>query len=284
MISNDVPLLQLDKRKEEIAHIYNLASEGYDLAPLKFFPLSAARLVELIQPQPGQVILDVGTGTGGAAILAAKYCEPGGRIIGVDIAREMLKVATHKAKTVLASNLEFLVGDAQNLNFHDITFDPVLATAALFFLPDMLAGLEEWKRVCKPGGRVAFSGFGLNAFQPLSDIFENLIRRCGVTFPAPRHPFSWQRLTEPDQYLELLHRAGYEDIEIHTQQLGHYLTGVDAWWQVIWNSGFRGPVSRLTPMQFEQFKTEHLAQFAKLTNSQGSCLDLSVIFAIGRKS
>ena len=147
----------------------------------------------------------------------------------------------------------------------------------------MLAGLKKWNQVCKTGGRVALSGFGLNAFQPLSDFFETLIRGYGVTFPVPHHPFSWQRLTEPDQYLELLVQAGYQEIQVYSKQLGYYLNGVDEWWQIIWNSGFRGPVSRLSPGQLDRFKAEHLAQVATLADTQGIWLDLPVIFATGRK-
>src|SRR5215217_3135095 len=119
LISNQNTLLQLDRHKEEIATVYNLASSGYDQAPLNFFPLAAARLVELLKIEPGQQILDIGTGTGIAAILAAKHCQPHGQVIGIDIARQMLEVAVHKVEAAQISNLELQLGDGENLSFTD---------------------------------------------------------------------------------------------------------------------------------------------------------------------
>jgi ubiquinone/menaquinone biosynthesis C-methylase UbiE len=283
MIADNFQLLQLIQRKKEIIKVYNLASDGYDLPSLKFFSLSATCLVQLLEVKPGQLILDVGTGTGSAAIRAAECCQPGGRVIGVDLAQEMLRVASEKIKAARISNLYLQVGDGENLDFPDNTFDIVLSNASLFFLSDMVAGLKEWQRICKPGGQVAFSGFGLSAFQPLSDLFEKRIRSYGVTFAVPERPFSWQRLTEPEEYWTLLHRAGYQAVEVQVEQLGYYLSNAEEWWQIIWNSGFRGPVSRLTPLELEQFKTEHLAEVGALCDAKGIWLDVPVIFAQGRK-
>lgn len=282
-MTDNFPLLQLSQKKKEIARVYNLAAPGYDLSPLKFFQLSATRLVQSLQIRAGQLILDVGTGTGVAALIAAKRCQPGGRVIGVDLAEEMLKIAADKIKASGIVNLDLQIGDGDTLDFPNNTFDIVLANAALFFLPDMLAGLKEWHRVCKPGGQVGFSGFGPSAFQPLSDLFEKLIRSYGVTFPVPERPFSWQRLAGPEEYHSFLQLAGYQDIEVSVEELGYYLNGSEEWWQIIWNSGFRGPVSRLTPRQLEQFKIEHLAEMTTFDGAQEIWLDMPVIFARGYK-
>src|SRR5689334_17271519 len=99
------------QRKKEIAGIYNLAAPGYDLPPLKFFSLTAACLVDSLQVRPGQTILDVATGTGVAAFIAARNCQPGGRVIGIDLAEEMLKVAAIKVNKAGISNLDLQIGD-----------------------------------------------------------------------------------------------------------------------------------------------------------------------------
>lgn len=282
-MTDNFQLLQLIQKKKEITAVYNLASTGYDLPPLRFFSLSATRLVQFLEVRPGQLILDVGTGTGAAAMSAAERCQPGGRVIGVDLAQEMLRVASIKIEAAGISNLYLQLGDGESLDFPDNTFDIVLSNASLFFLPDMVTGLKEWQRVCKPGGQVAFSGFGQSAFQPLSDLFEKRIRSYGVSFAVSQRPFSWQRLTEPEEYLTLLQRAGYQAVAVQVEQLGYYLNNAEEWWQIIWNSGFRGPISRLTSLQLEQFKTEHLAEIAALCDSKGIWLEMPVIFAQGRK-
>jgi len=159
----------------------------------------------------------------------------------------------------------------------------VLCAAGIFFLPDMPAGARELRRVTNAGGRTAISSFGESAFQPMSDLFEARIRQYGVSFPAPRRPFSWQRLPDPEKCGGLLREAGCTDVTVHTAQLGYHLRTANEWWDIVWNSGFRGPVSQLPPERIERFKVEHLAEVWPLATEQGIWLDVPAIFAVGHK-
>ena len=248
---------------------------------MRFFSLCANRLVELTDLRPGQRVLDVATGTGAAAIAAARRAGPTGYVIGVDIATEMLAQAHGKVESEQLTNVEFQIGDAEHLNFPEHSFDVVICSFGIFFLPEMLAGPRAWKRVIKETGVVAFSAFDETAFQPMSDMFETRIREYGVTFPVPRRPFFWQRLTTLEQCHNLLKNAGLEHIEGHNEQLGYYLRTPQEWWQIVWNSGFRGPVSQLTSEQLERFKSEHLGEVGRLANEQGILLDIAAFFVWG---
>jgi len=275
--------LELSEYKQKVARVYNLAAAGYDRPALRFFPIVAERLVELARIRAGENVLDAGTGTGMAAFAAAEKVGPSGRVIGVDIGEEILHQALQKLDPGAQSPIAFLPGDMEHLEFPDQSFEAVLSASSLFFLPDMASGLNEWKRVLKPGGCIAVSGYGGSAFRPLSDLFEARIRSYGVQLAAPVRPFSWQRLTEPEQCLSLFRNAGLEKIEVFSEQLGYQLNDADEWWEIVWNSGFRGPVSQLTPEQLEQFKGEHLAEVERLKTSKGIWLDIAAIFAIGHK-
>ena len=276
--------VKLNEHKQNVARVYNLASSGYDKPALRFFPLVAERLVELANFGEGYSVLDAGTGTGAAAFAAAQKVGRLGKVIGVDIGAQILDQASQKLDHEVPANISFFLGDMEQLEFPDESFDVVLSASSLFFLADMSAGLKEWKRVLKHGGTVAVSGYGESAFRPLSDLFETRIRSYGVQFAATARPFSWQRLTEAEQCLALFSNAGLENIEVFSEQLGYQLTDSDEWWDVIWNSGFRGPVSQLAPEQLKQFKQEHLAEVEKLKTSKGIWLDIASIFAIGHKS
>jgi hypothetical protein len=115
----------------------------------------------------------------------------------------------------------------------------------------------------------------------MSDLFEALIRSYGVQLASPTRPFSWQRLTDPEQYLALFQSASVNHTEVFVEQLGYYLDNAEAWWDIVWNSGFRGPVSQLDPETLEQFKAKHLAEVSKYETDKGIWLDISTIFAIG---
>ena len=275
--------LELSEHKQKVARVYNLAAAGYDRPALRFFPIVAERLVDLARIRAGENVLDAGTGTGVAAFVAAEKVGPSGRVIGVDIGEEILNQASKKLDRKAPVNISFFPGDMEHLEFPDESFDTVLSASSLFFLSDMSAGLKEWKRVLKHGGTVAVSGYGESAFRPLSDLFEARIRSYGVQLAAPARPFSWQRLTEPEQCLSLFRNAGLENIEVFSEQLGYQLKDANDWWEIVWNSGFRGPVSQLTSEQLEQFKREHLAEVEQVATPKGIWLDIAAIFAIGHK-
>jgi arsenite methyltransferase len=276
-------LSDLSEHKRRVAATYNLASAGYDQEAVRFFPLCSNRLVELIGLQPGQHILDVATGTGVAAIAAARHIDLTGRVVGVDIATDMLRQARRKIEAAQLPTIEFHEGDAENLSYPENSFDAVMCACGIFFLPEMLVGLREWKRVVREAGVVAFSALGETAFQPISDLFETRIRAYGVTFPVPKPPFSWQRLTSLEQCRTLLQSAGLEQIEGCAEQLGYYLSTPQEWWEIVWNSGFRGPVSQLGLAHLEQFKMEHLAEVGQLATDQGIWLDIAAFFVWGHK-
>ena len=275
--------IDLSEHKRRVAGVYNLAAPGYDKPAVRFFPVVAARLVELMQLQPGETALDIATGTGAAALVAAGAVGKTGRVVGVDIALDMLDQARRSIETSGLANIELQEGDAEHLNFPDDTFDAVLCASSIFFLPDMGTGPREWARVTRPGGRVGFSGYGESAFQPISDLFEARIRSYGVTLAAPQKPFSWQRLTDPEQCRDLLRGAGLENIEVRSEQLGYFLDSPADWWDIVWNSGFRGPVSQLSAEALDSFKKEHLAEVEELATEQGIWLDIAALFATGNK-
>jgi len=275
--------LELSEDKQKAVGINNLVSMGHGKPAMQFLPCMAERLVELARIHEGNNVLDIGTGMGAAAFAAAEKTGRRGKIVGLYTGRDILENAHQELEIAANSFISFFLGDLEQLEFPDSVFDVVLSASSLFFLPDMAASLAEWKRVVKLGGRVAVSGYGKAAFRPLLDLFEARIRSYGVTL-APERPFSWRRLTEPEQYLAMFRDAGLEHIEVFSEQLGYHLKEIDGWWDVIWNSSFREPVSQLEPKALEQFKTEHLAEVKKLATPKGIWLDIASTFAIGRKS
>jgi ubiquinone/menaquinone biosynthesis C-methylase UbiE len=275
-------LKTLTPHKERVAAVYNLAAPGYDKPAIRFFPRCAARLVDLAGISPGDHVLDIATGTGVAALSAIVRVGSAGHVSGVDIAEDMLAQARRNAEVHGVANVSFHLSDGEALSFPGNSFDVVLSSSGLFFFPDMSAALREWLRVLKPGGIIAFGGFGASAFQPLSDRFAARIRPFGVPLPAEK-PFSWQRLEDLTRCETLLHEVGCDVVDVREEQLGYYLDGVDDWWDIVWNSGFRGPVAQLSPDNLPRFKEEHLREVGAMRTPRGIWLDSAAVFAVGRK-
>jgi SAM-dependent methyltransferase len=106
------------------------------------------------QLEPGERVVDVGSGAGMDSLIAAKMVGPDGRVIGVDMTRAMLDVARTSASEAGLGNVEFREGLAESLPVPDSWADVVISNGVLNLLPDKLAALQEIARVLKPAGRL----------------------------------------------------------------------------------------------------------------------------------
>jgi ubiquinone/menaquinone biosynthesis C-methylase UbiE len=112
------------------------------------------RALELIDAVPGDRLLDVASGNGASAILAAQ--ELGCEVVGVDYGARAVEGANEAAvREAPAAAIEFVRGDAESLPFADGSFDALLCECSLCTFPDKPAALAEFRRVLRPGGRVA---------------------------------------------------------------------------------------------------------------------------------
>ena len=108
----------------------------------------------LLQPAPGERVLEVGPGTGYYALDVAPRLTPGGRLDTLDIQQPMLDELMHRADAAEIVNIVPLHGDAQAMPYPDATFDAAYLVATLGEIPDQDRALRELRRILKPGGRI----------------------------------------------------------------------------------------------------------------------------------
>jgi SAM-dependent methyltransferase len=169
----------------------------------------ARRAVDLAELEEGDSVLDVATGTGLAAFLAAERLGPEGTVIGLDSAPAMLAVAGERALGAGSPQIRWQEGDPTRLAYADESFDAVLLLQSLFTYPRPDTVLEELRRVLVEGGRLVLTTWGSRAGNEWVDLVERAVR---PVLPVPRAlPFS---LPQPGNVEALLQGAGYEQIEV----------------------------------------------------------------------
>ena len=153
--------------------------------------------------QPGQTVVDLGSGGGIDCFLAARKVGAEGRVIGVDMTSSMLEKARANREKIGADNVEFRLGEIENLPIPDNTADVVISNCVINLSPDKGQALREAFRVVKPGGRLAVSDMVTNGVLPEA-LLSSMEAWAGCVAGA---------LTK-DTYIGLLEDAGFVDIEL----------------------------------------------------------------------
>lgn len=164
-------------------------------------------------------MLDVASGPGPVARLAAAAVGPGGRVVASDISEPMLALAAARPASAGAAPIQFLACPASAIDTPDNDFDAVLCQHGLQFFSDKQAAVREMRRVARPGGIAVVSTWAaerpLGLFAPMGETLAEL----GVAEPYPR-------AFDPDSYrlgardlAHLLRASGWRDIRVQTVEL-----------------------------------------------------------------
>lgn len=116
--------------------------------------ITRARLRDVLAPQPGERVLEIGPGTGYYTLDMAAWVSPGGSVDIVDLQQEMLDHTMRRASERGASNIRPALSDARRLPYPDAQFAAAYLVTVLGEIPDQAAALRELARVLAPGGRL----------------------------------------------------------------------------------------------------------------------------------
>jgi SAM-dependent methyltransferase len=185
------------------------AGLGYRATDLELLPegadlgLGCGAPLEHLDLQPGETVVDLGSGAGIDALIAVRAVGPTGRVIGIDMTPEMLAKARANAEHAGADNVEFREGRLEALPVDDASVDAVTSNCVINLVPDKSAVFAEIARVLKPGGRLVVSDVMLDGELP-EVITDDVMSYVGCVSGAIQRP----------DYLAMLDDAGLADIEI----------------------------------------------------------------------
>lgn len=157
----------------------------------------------LAQLQPGETVLDLGSGGGIDVLLSARRVGPSGKAYGLDMTEEMLALAEENKRKSGIANVEFLRGEIEHIPLPDASVDVIISNCVINLSGDKDRVFQEAFRVLKPGGRFAVSDVVVRGHVP-AEIKQSLELWAGCVAGA---------LSE-DDYVAKLAQAGFEGIEI----------------------------------------------------------------------
>jgi len=193
---------------------------GYTDEELKAIPegadlgLGCGNPVALASLKEGETVLDLGSGPGMDCFLAASRVGKNGRVIGVDMTPEMLDRARRNAAKGDYSNVEFRLGEIENLPVADSAVDVVISNCVINLCPDKKRVFSEIYRVLKPGGRLMVSDIVLNKELPES-LKKSVAAYAGCIGGAALK----------SDYLQIIKDAGFQNINVVDESVSYIQPG-----------------------------------------------------------
>ncbi|MFA5085997.1 MAG: arsenite methyltransferase [Candidatus Paceibacterota bacterium] len=145
------------KNAEDVSKTIGYSAEELSIVGEANLGLGCGNPLALGKIKEGDVVLDLGSGAGIDAILAARRVGEKGRVIGVDMTEEMIERARENTKKLGIKNAKFILGEIENLPLEDNSVDTIITNCVINLTPDKAKTFSEAYRVLKPGGRIYLS-------------------------------------------------------------------------------------------------------------------------------
>ena len=200
--------------KEENSIIKQAQAAGYTMEEIKSIPseavfgLGCGNPTALAEINPGEVVLDLGSGGGIDVFLAANKVGKDGKVIGVDMTPEMIGTAIKNAKEGGYTNVEFKQGEIENLPIEDNSIDLIISNCVINLTPNKSKAYSEAFKVLKPDGRILVSDIVTDGKIP-SEIRKNFKAWAGCVAGA----------LDKHEYIDIIKNAGFSNVNVVSEKI-----------------------------------------------------------------
>jgi SAM-dependent methyltransferase len=188
-------------------------------------------MVELLEPGPGQRILELAAGPGETGFRTLANIQPGGKLVVTDIAPEMVAAARRRAVALGLDNVSFGVEDMAELSLPDQSVDSVLCRFGLMLVPELDRAAGQIARVLRPGGNAVLAVWGSPERNPWMTATGRATVELGLVDPPDRDAPGPFRLSDPERLKSVIAAAGLEVTQVEEAQVAWEAASMDEWWE-----------------------------------------------------
>ncbi len=270
--------LSIDQKPE----IWNRAAESYDTSFASFTALFAQDVLRLTNVGPGQRVIDIGTGTGSLAIIAA---EMGAEVLAVDFSQGMIDHLQVKIREKGMKLIRVAIMDGQDLDLKDNSFDIAFSVFGVCLFPDRMAGFRELHRVVRPGGLAAVVNWCALERSSLFTVIVGALKEVLPNLPAPKTPPPGLSLADPDLFKSEMQAGGFVRINLFTVR--HIWTFSDP--QLVYDSlvgvlpGFAAMIENLSESERKEFRSAIIGSIRRQQGNGPYGLEGEAHIAVGMK-
>jgi ubiquinone/menaquinone biosynthesis C-methylase UbiE len=268
--------LETGRDLEQIAATFDLRAPIYNQND--WHRRHAERLVELCELRLGESVLDAGTGTGFAALAAARAVGHSGRVLGIDLSSRMLEQARRAGAADGPAQVEFKQGDALVVDWLPAeSFDLVICVTALQYMP-LVRALRSWRRLLKSGGRLAFSSMCAGS-PPAAQIFRECAARFGLQLKDPS-----AMLGREEACVGALEAAGFTVERVLRESIEFKPIDLAVAWSSNLHSAGHEQALQMPDDAREQLRAEFERELRKAADEDSQRLSRAeLLYAVGRR-
>jgi len=286
--SDEISLLEADTVLNSLWEEDALAWDRYWVPVFRVF---ARDLVKDASPSPGDVVLDLGTGSGLAAIEVSREVPSVGLVVGIDRSDAMIALARKKAARAHLRTLRFIKMNGEDMRFPDEFFDAAISNCGIG-ITDFNAGLKETLRVLRPGGILAFNDWHLVDVKP-HRVFGEVLRKYRTETPSPQLARERLALARMESFhhtlsskaqLQMVHDAGFRDERLTNRQYTVRMRGVNDYLKMrSTRATIRREMSEMSATQRRLFLSELRTRLSEFAKRNSMVFEWNVFYVRARK-
>jgi ubiquinone/menaquinone biosynthesis C-methylase UbiE len=269
--------------KQSIIETFNKASAKYNEIGTPFFTYFGEKLVEYAQVKPSDKILDIACGKGASVLPAFRQLNGDGAIVGIDFSPEMIDFCRYEYMAL--QQAQFMVMDAEQMDFPDQAFDKVTCGFGIFFFENLGHALQGIDRVLKKNGRFIFSTWARQ--KHFEWLYEKMKQYADKKNGAEQKEADNQKeetdFSSDEGLKNIIQKAGWTCHDIVTESTRAIYKDEDELLDFWWNTGVGNFLSRLSEEEYAEFKTDAYNMMQPYKQNDQLAVDYTALMAIAEK-